>query len=362
MNIKHILGIAAGTPATCSSSELGEQLKLIVDTSGTGVFKDPGRMQKALEEHNIGQAAKHQLLLAAAASNIGEFTANIGEGLSLVDVDNAVHDIVASTGLAHKTALQLVIDILYACGLDFAVESGFAHGKHGVEKSLHALMPNELADSEAKRARQLAQKLSEAGFATQEEAAAAVREATAAIARLCEAGVPTGFYLLGRCYYLGELGTEQNMAKAVEYLSAASEMGCAEASTMLGSLHYSSKSASLRDYTRAHCYFTRPGALALGTERQALEDIYMQGSANLATLFMSGLIFVLTLLFTAYFCARVPSSGSCMLAAAFANIISASVVGLAAASFARKRFNSIKGLLAVQYFAWAFYALVLISE
>ncbi|MCL1809214.1 MAG: hypothetical protein FWG42_05500 [Clostridiales bacterium] len=340
--------------------ELQNVLKTIVDKNGTDVFNDPDRMLEALEGQEIGNAAKHRLLLAVASSNIGDFAANTEEGLNLVDVDNAVHDVAASTGLAHQTALQLVMDVLNACGLDFAVEDGFVLEEAGIEKRLHAVMPNELARYEEERVRSLAKRLAEAGFATQEEEAAAVREATAAVARLCRAGVPTGFYLLGRCYYLGELGTEKNMNKAVEYLSAASGMGCAEASAMLGMLHYSSKSFLLRDYTKAHCYFTRPGALALGAERQALKDIYMQGSANLATLFMSGLIFAMTLLFTMHFSSGMPSSGICTMAAAFANVFSAFVFVLAAASFARKRYNNIKGFLAVQYFAWAFYAFVLI--
>ncbi|MCL1873372.1 MAG: hypothetical protein FWF85_04560 [Clostridiales bacterium] len=359
MDFKKVWDNLAYRPVTYTAGALGNELKQIVAENGVGIFQNTLQLASALDQAKIEITPKQQLLLLAASSHIGDFLVNAKAGLNLVDIDNALHDAVVSTGLTYKTALKLITDIFYACGLDFAVEYGFVLEKDGAGQTLHAIMPRELAEAELERIRQLADSYRSADNEIKKKEAA--KEAVLRICQLCRAGVADGFYLLAKCYLSGDFGARVDFAKAKEYLKIASDMGVLEASALLGDVYYGSDHTQKHDYTAAHYFYTRPGALALGLkQRKALHDIYLQGSANIITLIMSGIVFALSILFSVYFHEGLFGGAGRIAIAVMSNLLSGAVFGFAIFSYFRSRYNSIRKVIAVQYIIWAVYAFFLL--
>lgn len=359
MDFKKVWNRLAYKPNKYSAGALGNELRQIVEENGVAIFQNPGQLSSALDQAEIGIAPKQQLLLLTASSHIADFTANAKGGLSLVDIDNALHDAVLSTGLSYKTALKLITDIFYACGLDFAVEYGFVLGESESSYRLHAIMPADLAEAEIDRIRQLADSYVSADNESKKKEAA--KEAILRICQLGRAGVAEGFYLLGKCYLNGDFGTRVDLGKAKENLKIASRMGVLEASALLGDLFYAGGEGQKPDYTLAHSFYTRPGALALGLkQRKALHDIYLQGSANTVTLIMSGIVFALSILFSIYFHEGLFSGAGRIAIAVMSNVLSGAVFAFAIFSCLWHRYNNIRKVIAAQYLIWAVYAFFLL--
>lgn len=368
---------------TADNSPVAEQIQALVARYKLEIFRDLERLANEITNMPLSRTVKMQLNLLFCSSTLPDFLLNSKSDLNMVDVNNVIHSAVASTGLSYKVALKLITDVFYGCGLSFAVEVGPKLEGSTVKYQLHALMPSRMAEEEVASAESLMVAYGNAARKKakqpDEEAKELAAKATAAIRGLCEAGVPRGFYLLGRCLLYGECGTKRNPAMALELMKIASERGVIEASAALGDIYYRPEGAAprgkqakgvelfsksrpwLRNYTLAWHYYTQPGAMAMGKERQsALQDIYRQQSANKTTLFFSGIVLALMALFVITFQQGVFSGASCLAAGTVLLVLSALVYAASIIYHIQKPYNGIRWTVAVQYFLWAIYALIFV--
>jgi len=347
-------------------SPVAAQLHVMIAKNGLDVFIDNDVLRGEIDSLSISRTAKAQLVLIFSCSTLSDYVRNSKSDLNMVDVNNAIHSVVSSTGLSYKCVIELVADVFYACGLDFSVEYGPQLIDDSTEYGLHAVMPSKLAEDEVNKARALRQKYESQygeGFDKKDasDAGEAARKAVEAMRKLCNAGVPEGFYMLGLCYLYGECGTASDLNKGLKFMQLAAEQGIVEAAAILGDYYYDSEDPLTRDYTLAHYYYTRPGAMAMGRERQlALQDIYKQHNANKLTFVFSGVVLALMIIFLTYFHAGVFSGSSRLVLGIILVAISAALLALVALFYRAKRFNGIRWLVAAQYFVWALYAFLLV--
>jgi hypothetical protein len=383
MNFDAIRGKVGQYETNAEASPVSAQLRAVMAKHGPEVFRDTALLNREIAASPLSGTLKAQLALVFSSSTLPDFVLNAKSDLNMVDVDNAIHSVVASTGLSYKVALALVADVFFACGLNFAIEYGPQLRDGALVYALHALMPSGMADAEIKTAERLVaahKALVGKGTETKDEEAVqkAAGEAVSAIRKLCNAGVPQGFYLLGRCHLYGDCGTEPDVQKALELLKIAADHGVAAAAAALGDIYYEPSGLSavngpdkdappspaawlLRDYTLAHHYYTRPGAMAMGTDRQrALRDIYRQHAANRTTLVFSGVVLALMIAFLALF-HRGIFSGASRLAV---GVVFTALSGLAYLGGilhnVRKPYNGLRWIVPAQYFIWSLYAFVLV--
>lgn len=345
------------------ASIVGAELQKIVLKHGVNVFKDIALLREEIQKSELPIVKKEQLILVFTCSTGADFAANAKSDLNLVDVDNIIHNIIETTGLSYKTTLVLVTDILYACGLRFSVEYGPVLSKQSVDYRLHALLPSTVAETEINKATELFAsfqgKYSSVDIHDKEKQAAAAK-ITSLIRKLCEAGIPAGFYMLGRCYLYGECCTDVNQELGLQYMKIAAEQGHIEAAAQLGDAYYNCTAALDRNFTLAHYYYTRLGALAAGVSRQkALEDIYAQKTHNTITCAFSAIVFALTVAFVAYFHTGVFSGSSRLAIGIIFCVISLTAIVLTTIYHIRARFNGIRWVVAIQFFVWALYVLIL---
>lgn len=346
-----------------AASIVGAELQKIISKHGVKVFKDLALLKEEIQKSELPAVKKEQLLLVCACSTVPDFAANARSDLNLVDVDNIVHNVINTTGLSYKTTLVLVTDILYTCGLHFPVEFGPVLSKQSVEYRLHALLPSAVAETEINKATELfvsfQSKYSSVDTHDKGKQAAAAKT-TSMIRKLCEAGIPTGFYLLGRCYLYGECCTDVNRKLGLQYMKIAAEQGHIEAAAQLGDAYYNSTSAMDRSFTLAHHFYSRPGALAVEPSRQkALEDIYAQKKHNTTTIIFSAIVFALTVAFVLYFHAGIFSGSSRLAVGIIICVFSMAAIVLTIIYHIRARFNGIRWVVAIQFFIWALYAFIL---
>lgn len=261
------------------ASEVGTELQKIISRQGIDIFKNINQLNEKIRNSALSCVKKEQLILIFTCSTLPDFAANAKSDLNLVDVDNILHNVINTTGLSYQTALKLITDTLYACGLYFPVEYGPVLSTQSVEYRLHALMPSALAEAETKKVSGMIDSFQKK-YATEsasKEKETAAAEVTDSIYKLCEAGISDGFYMLACCYLYGECGTAVDESLGLQYLKVAAERGHIKAASKLGAVYYGSDSPFDRSYTLAHHYYTRPGAMAVGNNGQTeLEDIYQQ--------------------------------------------------------------------------------------
>lgn len=349
-----------------AASPVAAQLQTLIARHGLEIFRDTELLNQALSGSQLSKTIKAQLALIFSSSTLLDFILNSKSDLNLVDVDNALHNVVGSTGLSYKAALVLLTDVLYACGLSFAVEYGPQLRDSSVEYRLHALMPSQMVETETRTAEGLIAAYNNLiGMNQEKEDEETIRraasEAVSALHKLCEAGVPEGFYMLGRCYLYGDCGTKPDFQKALELMQIASDHGSTEAAAALGDVFYESSSRFIRDYTLAHHFYTRPGAMAMGKDRQrALQEIYKQHAANKTTIVFAGLIFLSTIAFLVFFHEGIFSGASRLAVGIVLTVVSGIAYAAGIWYNILKPFNSLRWLVAVQYFIWALYALILV--
>jgi len=362
MNFETIRSQIGRYETKSDASIVAVQMQSLIAKNGFDVFKNIELLNEEIKELQLSSTIKAQLSLIFSCSTLPDFILNSKSDLNMVDIDNAVHSVVNSTGLSYKCVIMLIADVFYACGLNFAIEYGPHLAKNNVENRLHALMPSAMVEKEVKNTKLLiAEYAKMVGKDQDESTKKAATDAVLAIRKLCDAGIAEGFFLLGKCYLYGDCGTEIDKPHAFELMKTAAYKGIPEAAAILGDIHYNSDDPLMRDYTLAHHYYTRPGAMALGaTRRSSLQDIYKQCSANKTTLVFSGIIFALMIAFLTYFNTGLFSESSRLGIGIFFTVISAAVYGMSILYNRVKGFNGIRWVVAVQYFIWALYAFILI--
>ena len=344
------------------TSLLTEHLKRLIEKKGLEIFKDIELFNTELSSIKLSPKIKAQLVLIFTCSTLSDFILNAKSDLNMVDVNNVVHNVINSTGLSYNCAIMLISDIFCACDLDFSIEYGPLLINNSVEYKLHALMPSALAKTKIKNAIQLINTYEKKSTNKESsEAKEAAETAVNSITKLCAAGIPEGFYMLGRCYLYGECGTDTNRSKALELMKIATEQGFPKAAAILGDIHYESDDPLTRDYTLAHYYYTRPGTLALDKKRQpSLQDIYKQHSANKTTLVFSGIILALMIAFLTFFHTGLFSDSNRLVIGIILTVVSATSYALSIIYNRIKSFNGIRWAVAVQYFVWALYVFILV--
>lgn len=365
MDFKTISSKIVKYETKAEASALVRQLQVLIAKKGVDIFKNAELLAEEIKTMKLTTTIKAQLLLVFSCSNLSDFILNSKSDLNMVDVDNAVHSVVNSTGLSYKCAITIVADVFFACGLNFAIECGPQLINNSVEYNLRALMPSALVDVETRKATEL-HKIYESTFGknkdrTSEAAGIAAKKAVDAIRRLCDAGITEGFYLLGRCYLYGECGTAIDETKAMELIKIAADQGDTRAAVILGDLYYRSDDMIVRNYTLAHHYYTKPGTLAMGKNQQeALQDIYKQHSANKTTLVFSGVTLALMIVFLVFFHNGIFSGSSRLAIGLILTLVSAAAYTLAIINNRIKSFDSIRWSVAIQYFVWSLYAFILV--
>ncbi len=367
MDFSFIKNTVGKYPKEEGASPLSRELQSIVSKLGPEVFDNKDLVIGEIEKTELDEKTKSQFALVLKCSNIADYVRNSKSDMSVVDLDNAIHNVAESTGLTHDAALTVTVDVLYAFGLRFEVEFSpvLADGK--IEKRLHAAMPSSAAEREIKDAHVLYDLYKKSvddaaeGNADEETVKKSAEEAINAINNLCSCGISEGFYLLGLCHYYGDCGTAVDKEASLTFMSCASDMGNAKAASFLGNLYYCEDNPRLRDYTAAHYYFTRPGALAMGkTEQNALKDISMQRAANRLTLLFSVILAVMTAVFAVYFRSGIFSGSSRLGVGIPVVILSILTVAAEVVYNRRKPFNNIRPFMFVQLFLWAVYAFLLV--
>ena len=348
------------------ASAVAVQMQTVIAKNSFEIFKDTERLVAEVNGLQLSKTVKAQLGLLFSCSTLPDFVLNSKSDLNLVDVDNVIHNVVQSTGLSYLVSLRLVADVFYACGLSFAVEYGPQLVDTAVEYKLHALLPSKMTDAEIRHTEKLIDDYNliagkKGATKDSEEAKKAAGEAVAAIRKLCAAGIPKGFYLLGRCYLHGDCGTDIDASKGSELMKVATEQGIAEAAAEVGDFYYRSDDVLVRDFTLAHHYYTRPGAMAMGKDRQrALQDIYKQHTANKTTLFFSGLVLAMMIAFLVFFHTGIFSGGSRLVIGIILTIVSGLAFAASILYHRVKQFNGLRWSVAVQYFVWALYVFILV--
>lgn len=346
-----------------ATSDVCSQLKKIIDEKGMDIFKDYEALRNAIQNSELSNLKQERLILVFSCKGVADFVLNIRSNLNLVDVDNVIHNVLNRTGLSYRTTVSIVTDILCACGMHFSIEYGPVLRDQSVEYRLHALMPSEIAAVETKKTKDLfktfCNKYSDGGETQKRDSDAA--DVINAIKRLCAAGIADGFFLLGQCYLYGKCNTAVDHSLGMNYLKLASDQGSNEASALLGYIYYNSESALVRNYTLAHYYYTRPGALPINMGGQsALEDIYEQKKCNTTTIVFSAIVFALTIAFVNFFHDGMFSGSSRLAIGIVAIVMSLIAVVFAVLSHIRAKFNGIRWLIAIQFFVFAIYAFILV--
>lgn len=366
MNFETIRDRIGKYETNADASDVSTQLQTLIAKYGFDVFKNGELRSKEINNLKLSPTVKAQLILIFSCSTLPDFIHNSKTDLNLVDIDNAIHNVVNSTGLSYKCAIMLIADVFYACGLSFAIEYGPQLVNNSVEYKLHALMPSKMAETEITNAERLMYAYynvhnKKSSKKVDESVQSTAEDAVRAILKLCSAGIPKGFYLLGRCYLYGECGTSIDSSKALELMKIAAEHGVPEAAAILGDIYYQSEDPLIRDYTLSNHYYTRPGALAMGKERQkSLKDIYMQYSANKTTLVFSGIVLALMIVFVKFFHTGIFSGSSRQVIGIILTVVSGIAYGMAILYNRVKSFNGIRWSVSIQYFVWALYAFILV--
>lgn len=348
------------------ASILAAQMKQLIDRNGYDVFESIDTLNAEIMKLDLSTTLKAQLVLVFSSSTLADFILNSKSDLDLVDINNAIHNVVSSTGLSYNRAIEIVTDVFYACGLDFPVEYGPQMDNNTIEYKLHAFIPNELADAEASKTRQILSSYIDEYENMHDrkmsaEAKAAAEGVIESIKKLCTAGNTSGFYMLGVCYLYGIGGTARDYRKALSFLKMAAKQGDSAAAALLGDIYYQSPSSSVRDNSLAHYYYTMPGALALSEKRQhALQDIYRQLNANRVTLVFSGILLVMMIFFIHYFHTGIFSGSGKLVLGIILTVLSGIIYALTILFNRIKRFNGIRWVIAVQYFTWSLYAFLLV--
>lgn len=364
MDLKTIVKSVKRYSGGHNASDTSRQLSKMIAANGYGIFKEPDKLLEETAKLDLPDVTKGQLGLIFRCSSFTNYISNPEADFNMVDVNNVIHNVTETTGLNYDCVIRNVADVFGAMGMDFSIEYVPRLVDGAIREDITAMMPSDIAAQETQRADKLLEgyrnKYGDGPAETEEEQQAAA-EAVAAIRRLCDAGNAEGFYLLGVCYKNGACNTEKNEKKASELFKTAAEKGNAKAANALGDQFYEAEDFLDRDYTLAHYYYTKPGALPLNYSQQhRLEDIYAMGRKNCTAIICSGILFAVMLIFVIVFHKGLFSGNSRLALGIISLVISACLMAAGIIFNKKKAYNNICGLPAAQFFVWAVYALILI--
>lgn len=334
-------------------SPLAKELRIALDDTGIGVFSDATKLVALIDSFDIPSETKAQLRLIFTASNLSQFILNAQPSFSFVDMDNAVRQVVDSTGLSYQTVIDLVPDILFGCGIDFPIVTRPQIRKSGEsDTKITALFASGAAQSQLDSINQLLS-INRLLSADRDEADAKL---ASMLQDLVSAGNPQAYGMMGKLYREGAHGFAQDDALADKYLTIAAEYGDPASANTLAESNYNHGK-----YTLAHYYYTRPGAAAKNEGQQSqYADILSQREENRATFFFSIGVFVLALLFVVFFHQGIFSGSGRLIEGIIGLVLSGIVLYFAFRSSRGGNFESNRGLIFAQYLVWAIYALILI--
>jgi hypothetical protein len=380
MNFDAFLKQIKTYPTKIGISPVAREMKKLINRKGIEIFKSEELLSTEINTLKLSKTSRAQLNLIFSSSTLSNYIQNTKSDMNMLDVDNMIHNVVDTTGLSYKVVLTLVSDILYACGVSFSIEYGPEIVDDKIEHKIHAMMPSMLMDKELLKTEKLIEEYTKVSVMEpleKDKMEQAAAKAIQSITNLCHAGVPKAFYWLGRCYWFGECGTIRDPQKAISYIEIAAQRGIVEAAALLGDIYYNPNSGNyknaieetnkintqliFRDYSLAHYYYTRPGSLAMGKERQRnLKDILNQYSANRITLFFAGIMFVSMIVFLVNFHSGILNGNSRLVLGIIFVIFTGAIWGLGTWVHMIKPYNGIRGIVATQYFVWALYAFFLV--
>lgn len=328
-------------------SPLAKELRIALDDTGIGVFSDATKLVALIDSFDIPSETKAQLRLIFTASNLSQFILNAQQAFSFVDMDNAVRQVVDSTGLSYQTVIDLVPDILFGCGIDFPIVTRPQIRKSGEsDTKITALFASGAAQSQLDSIHQLLSAGSDDADA----------QMASMLQNLVSAGNPQAYGMMGKLYREGAHGFAQDDALADKYLTIAAEYGDPSSANTVAESNYNHGK-----YTLAHYYYTRPGAAAKNEEQQSqYVDILSQREENRATFFFSIGAFVLALLFVVFFHQGIFSGSGRLIEGIIGLVLSGIVLYFAFRSSRGGNFESNRGLIFAQYLVWAIYALILV--
>ena len=353
MNFQQTLDKMQGEvfPKRYKPDAFGEFLLKLHDLYGKEIFSDVDKIAELMNSAGIyiEEKLQQQLVLLLRCSNVGYFITNNKPDVSFVDINNAIHDAIETTGLTYQTVLRLFSNIFYACGLDYSLSYGYVVDESNhTSVDLHILMPYQAIQEEYERAEK-------ARFAYKTLADDQKNEqaeiATFAINNLCKSGAAQGFYLRGLLHLTGDCNTLKNEYIAKDNLKISSDAGYALASTKLGDIYYKQGK-----FTRAHYYYTRPGALPLTSYGQeALQEIYEQKDKNVYNFIMAVVMFGITIVFLLKFNSGVLSDVETTGLAIFHGSVAFFTLVGCIYYLILNRYNNIRPVVFIQFLIWASY-------
>jgi len=331
-----------------SPENIGQQLKIIVENHGKSIYQNIEQLFDEIELSDINSVAKMQLCLIICSSNIVDFILNAENELNLIDINNIISDIIDKTSLKNTIVIQLVVDIFYSVGLNFAFVIGPILHNNEISTQLHAMMPTDMINKDLQKIEDLIEN---------DESSA---ELMILLEKLCNSGVSKAFYYLGRFYLNGEHNTIKNPEKAEKFLKIAADQGVTEASGLLGNYYYNSPNPLICDFTTAHHYFTKPGSAALDEKQQsAVSDIYEQFELNKILIIFGSFLAIFMLIFIGFFHSGIFSeTGRLIIGGITLFFVFLTLIG-GFLYFFIKKFNNLRWFIALMYIIWSIYVIIL---
>lgn len=341
---------------------------------GSQVYLDAAAacsMIDGLSDTLLPPGTKERYRLVLSCTGIGNMLANADNGLTMVQIDAAIQDVVNHSGLGYDAALKVVHDLFASCGIDTALQERdklddqgnvvrvqvWPLGEYKREKLAKVATT---AMDEAARQEAL-QRQDDDAYDDQKHREAS-KTAVSSIIELMRAGEPLGFHLMGICQKNGTCGVAQSDVEAKKSLRIAANNGYGESAALLGDMYYASNPLMFsRNYTTAFHYYTRPGAVALDNPKRiaAIEDIRAQRAQNPVLLGFAAALVVLELLFVVFFHISPVSGASRLVPGIICTVLSAGLVGYGFSRYRKLPFNGQRLLIAGVFGLWALFVFIL---
>lgn len=341
-------------PAT-NNSPIYKTLKGIIKEDVT-IFADFNRLNEKLNNSNLSTKDKAILSLVFSTTSVAQHIQNSSVKFTVVDANNLIQEIMRKSGLNYDTAFHVVVDIMYACGVNIPVECTDIATNSEEVKDTKKFLPKEEVNKLTTEADKILLQL----LNNKEVSEADCNYLVDTINTLCDAGVSHGFYLRGICYFYGFANTTKNEKLAKENMHKATERGDYFAARFLGDLYYGRTNVDPYAFSKAYKYYTYLGAApTTSKQRTRMEDIMDQAKANIDTLIFSAVLVALTIVFLVMFSAGIFSGASRLVVGIILAVLSLALGGAGGYYYYKTKYNGFKFILILQYVIWAIYALIL---
>lgn len=247
-------------------SARGKVLRHIVDTYTANVYHNTGILLTNLSETKLPLCAVKQLELVLTSSVVREFLASAPEDPASGEIGRVLLAI-ECCGLAEEEARELLSDLLYSIHIEPIYQTYVAVKKAVESRKDIRFLPPQLYQE---RLREIM------GFvsAKEEEKLTGQVQEELSIYAACHIGEAN--YILSLMYRDG-IGVKEDSKLADTYAKKAAAAGYPPAYAMLGDVAYFGNR-----FDEAYAYYTKPGAIALDTERSSRVDTLLRakGFAN----------------------------------------------------------------------------------